>query len=120
MARELYTRGPNDPNYKANQLETNDEIEMLLGQLRMILFTNRGEVLGAPDFGVNLEEALFSLDFNEYSLRSMLHDQIMKFCPLAEKYRVRFDVVFAKGTIRDICLIDIYVDGSKAFGILVK
>jgi hypothetical protein len=120
MAREIYTRNPSDPNYKENQLETNDEIEMLLGQLRMILFTNRGEVLGAPDFGVNLEECLFSMNFNEYALRALLLDQMTKFCPLAQKYQVRFEVTFAKGTVRDLCLIDTYVDGTKAFGLLVK
>ena len=120
MAREIYTKSPSDPNYNSTQLETNDEIEMLLGQIRMMLLTNQGEVIGAPEFGVNLEDALFSLNFNEYSLKSMLFNQIMMFCPLAEKYRVKFDVSFATGTVRDICLIDIYVDGSKAFGILIK
>lgn len=120
MARELYTRSPSDPNYKQDTLETTDEIEALLGQLRMIMFTNRGEIIGAPDFGINLEETLFSLDFNEYAIRSALHDQVMMFCPMAEKYSVRFDVKFARGTIRDICLIDTYLNGEKAFGVLVK
>jgi|JI61114BRNA_FD_contig_31_5616341_length_664_multi_2_in_0_out_0_2 phage baseplate assembly protein W len=120
MSREIYTRDPNDPNYKEDSLETSDEIETLLGQLRMILLTNRGEIIGAPNFGVSLEETIFSLDYNEYAIRSALNDQLLMFCPLANKFDVKFDVKFAKGTVRDICLIDIYLNGDKAFGVLVK
>lgn len=120
MAREIYTRYPTDPAYKQFTLEVTDEIEALLGQIRMILMTNQGEVIGAPDFGANLDELLFTLNYNEYSLRSTLYDQLQKFCPLAQKYQVKFDVKFAQGTVRDMCLIDIYVDGGKAFGVLFK
>jgi hypothetical protein len=120
MAREIYMRAPGDPNYKENTLESSDEIEALLGQLRMIMLTNGGEILGAPNFGLSLEETLFTLDFNEYALQSALRDQVIRFCPLAEAYNVTFDVKFARGTVRDICFIDTYVNGDKVFGVLVK
>ena len=118
--RDIYLRDQSDPNFKQGVLEVTDEIEILIGQLKMILFTNRGEVLGAPDFGVNLEEQLFTFNLNEYSLKSDLRDQVLKFCPLADKYRVDFDIKFAKGTVRDICVIDVSIAGAPAFGIAVK
>jgi hypothetical protein len=120
MARELYMRDPTDPNYKSGILEISDEVEMLIVQIKMILYTRPGEVLGAPDFGVALEDQLFVFNVNEYALRSMLQDQVMKFVPLSEKYQVKFNISFAQGTVRDICLIDVLINGTPLFGILVK
>lgn len=121
MARDIYMRDPQtDPNYKDGILEVSDEIEMLIAELKMMLYTNRGEVLGAPDFGANLEEMLFNFGLNEYSLKQMLRDQTAKFIPRAMNYMVDFEVKFSKGTVRDICLIDIFINNQPAFGVLVK
>ena len=120
MAREIYMRDPSDPRYRAEILEINDEAEMLVGQIKMLLYTNRGEVLGAPDFGANLEEYLFTFNVNEYALRKMLMDQTIKFIPLAEKYQVDYDVKFAKGTVRDICVIDVKILNQPVFGVAIK
>jgi phage baseplate assembly protein W len=119
MARDIYMRDATDPYWKEGIIEVNDEIEMLLGQIKMLLFTNRGEILGAPDFGANLDDYLFTINVNEYSLRSMLMDQTMKFIPMAERYQVDYDVKFARGTVRDICLIDVRILNQQAFGIIV-
>ena len=119
MGRELYFRSPDDPNYKTGIMEINDDIEMLLGQIKMMLFTNKGEVLGAPDFGANLEELLFTFNLNEYALKTLLHNQTLKFIPLADKYPITYNVSFSKGTIRDICLIDVFINDTKRFGMLV-
>lgn len=120
MSRDLYMLSPEDGNYKDGILEVTDELRMLVDQIRMILLTKPGEVLGAPDFGVALEDQLFTFSVNEYTLKSMLTDQVLKFCPLSDKYQVSFDVKFAKGTVRDICLIDTKINGSPVFGVLVR
>lgn len=118
--RDLYLRDPSDPFFKQGILEVTDEIQILISQVKMLLMTNRGEVLGAPDFGANLEEQLFTLSLNEYSLRSMLNDQTLKFIPLHTKYMVDYSVKFIKGTIRDICVIDVMVNNIPAFGVVIK
>lgn len=110
-------RDTDDPYFKSDLLEVNDEVEMLISQIKMMLFTNKGEIIGAPDFGANLDEQLFTFNVNEYSLRSALEDQTLKFIPLSNKYNVQYDVKFARGTVRDICFIDVLVDGKRAFGI---
>lgn len=120
MARDLYLRDPSDPYYKSDILEIHEETEMLVSQIKMMLFTNRGEILGAPDFGANLEEYLFTFSVNEFVLRSMLRDQTIKFIPMAEKYQVDYDIKFSRGTVRDICIIDIKILNQPVFGVVVK
>lgn len=109
-----------DANFKPDILEVNDPIEQLISQIKMMLFTNRGEVLGAPDFGANLEEMLFTFNLNEFSLKQMLNDQTLKFIPMSINYQVEYDVKFAKGTVRDICLIDIFINNRPAFGVMLR
>jgi hypothetical protein len=120
MGRDIYMRDPDDPDYKADLMEISDELEMLISQIKMLLFTRRGEVLGAPDFGAGLDDLLFTQNVNEFGLRSALMDQTMKFIPLAEKYGVDYSVKFSRGTVRDICFIDVKILDQSAFGIVVK
>jgi hypothetical protein len=120
MLRELYMRDPSDPLYFPGVLEQSDEIETLLAQIRMILYSKPGDVLGAYDFGYNLEDNLFLFNLNGDDLKKRLLQDIYYYCPDASRYSVDVDVQFFKGSVRDACLIDIYIDSRKVIGILAK
>lgn len=113
-------RDPSDPLYTENVLEQSSEIETLLGEIRMIMFTKQGDVLGSYTFGYNLEDYLFLFNLNESEMRSKLVEAIFYYCPDAKRFNVDVSVQFFRGTIRDVCLIDIYIDGRKSMGVLVK
>lgn len=120
MARELYTRDINDPNYQPGLLEVDDELEMLIGQIKMILLTAPGEVLGSPQFGIDLEGKLFDTSIDENQLKRDILNQVREYCHLAFKYNVQFEIKFFKGSVRDACLIDIIINEAKILGILVQ
>jgi len=120
MLKELYMRDPTDPLYTENVLEQSSEIETLLGEIRMIMFTKQGDVMGTYTFGYNLEDYLFLFNLNAGDLRTRLVDAIFYYCPDAKRFNVDVQVQFFKGTIRDVCLIDIFIDGRKSLGVLVK
>jgi hypothetical protein len=120
MIKEIYCRNVNDPSFRADQLETSDEIEALLTKIRMIIFTNAGEVLGNPDFGLSLEEQLFELNANTAKLQTLFYGQLAAYVPESGKFRVEIDVKFQPGEVRDFCFIDIYIDGSRYMGVMAK
>lgn len=120
MLKELYLRDPSDPLYAPDILEQSSDIENLLGQIRMIMFTKPGDVLGAYDFGYNLEDNLFLFDVNEEELKTKLLGAIYYYCPDAAAYSVDIKPQFFQGTVRDVCLLDIYIDNRKTLGILVS
>jgi len=120
MLKEIYCRNYTDPYYNYNVLETNDPLEVLLTKIRMIIFTNRGEVLGYPDLGLDLEMLLFELDFNAYQIQNDLYTQIGKYCPDSTNYNINVEVNLVPGTVRDIAYIDIYIDGTKYLGVVAK
>lgn len=111
---ELYIKYPTDPNYDETQVQTNSEIEMLITQIQTILFTNKREVMGQPNFGCSLEELVYDFGLNEHDLRSRITDQINHYCPLATKYNIATDIMFMRGEVRDIAYIDITIDSRYA------
>ncbi len=120
MIKELYCRNINDPGFNPNQLETSNGLEALLTKIRMIIFTTRGEILGQVDLGLSLEEHLFELNVNTAQLQNKFYDQLAAFVPEAGKYNVEIDINFQPGEVRDLCFIDIYIDGTKFVGVLAK
>jgi phage baseplate assembly protein W len=109
---ELYIKSFGDPNYNAEDIVIENEVEMLMSQIEVILFTNKGEVLGNPDLGCNLEDLLYTFNFNNHKIKTLIQDQIAIYCPLSRKYPVEVDVVFQRGEVRDVAYIDILVNNK--------
>ncbi len=117
---EFYIKYIGDPNYETGRVQTNGEIEQLLTQIETILFTNRSEVLGSPDFGCNLEDLVYSLSYSESQIKETIDSQLSSYCPLAGKYNVSSKVRFFKGEVRDIAYIDITVDSKYLVQINIR
>jgi len=119
-AVEFYFRDEDDPNYQDEVLQTSDEIEMLVYQIKMVLLTNNGEVLGEPRFGASLENLLFDIQFNEESMLAFLKNQLYKFSEIARGYDINMRVKKIRDTeYRDAAIIDVYIDGKNFFGVVL-
>jgi hypothetical protein len=120
MIVDIYTREPEDPLYVPNVLEVKNDLDVLLGQIRMLLFTKPGDVIGELNFGIDIESQVFALNVSNLKLEEDIRNQIYTHCSFAENFDVKVKVSFFYGTTRDICLIDIFVDGTKYLGVLLK
>jgi hypothetical protein len=86
--RDFYMRTPDDPKYRADQVEITDDLEATLQGIRMTLFTNRGEVLGDPDFGVSLNNYLFEFSVDPFSVAREAADQINRYVGETRKRKI--------------------------------
>ena len=77
--RDFYIRRDDDPAYRANQYEVYDATESMLQQIRMTLFTRKGEVLGEPDFGLEVDKYLFEFDIDPFSITKEASAQLSKY-----------------------------------------
>jgi hypothetical protein len=118
--QDIYVRQPDDPNFQYNRLDVSDEYEMLFGKLMMILNTRKGDILGDANFGVSLEDRLFTFNIDEETLRTEVFSQIEAYIPEASKFKLKMEIKRFKGTVRDLILLDFTVDGRKSFGVVVK
>lgn len=106
---EIYNRDPGDFGYKDDVIETTDPIEICIGQLKMLLLTNKGEVLGDPAFGVALDDLIFNLELSEESVRREIDFQISAYCPLFYQLGGYFKLEFYQGTLRDIANLYFFI-----------
>jgi hypothetical protein len=120
--KELYNRDPQDPKYNPYQIETTDPVEICTGQLKMLLLTNKGEVLGDPRFGLNLEDLIFNLNVSESGLKNELDTFLTTYIPLFSTLGGSYDLNFFQGTQRDVATLDFMLpsDGGLSPAITLR
>ena len=120
MLKEMYHRLPDESNYQEGILEHSNALETYVEKIKMILNTTKGEVLGFPNFGTNLENLIFETDVDENALRNEIFYQINEHCAEADFFETDVKVSFLRGTVRDIAVIDIIIENEKLITALIK
>ena len=116
---DFYTRNDNTQYYMSDILEISDELSELVLQIETCLFTRKQQVLGQHDFGINLEDLVFTLRKNESEIKNKVLNQIYSYCPLAPKYKVNVNIVFLSTEFRDVGYIDIIITDTKVMAIAI-
>lgn len=119
MIKEIYLRNINDPYYE-NVLEHSNDIESIIQQVKMILGTENGQVLGDYNFGVNLKKLIFQTTFPKQKIEENIREQISQYIKYTDTYSIDVKVSFGKspsGT--DIGLVDIIINQQAVIGVLV-
>ncbi len=117
--RDIYSRDPQDRNYNPKILEVTDTVEICIGQLKMMLLTQPGSVLGDPRFGLDLEGLLFELGLSEKAFKKELDLHLSIYCPLFLKVGGTYEVKFYVGKYRDIAILDFAIPQDGGLSPLV-
>ena len=59
MIRDIYSRDVESPKYNDQTLEVSDALSQLIIKIENCLFTRKGDVLGSPGMGANLNDLIF-------------------------------------------------------------
>jgi hypothetical protein len=116
---ELYIKTLGDPNYRDDQMQSDEEILMMLTQIETLVFTNKGEVMGDPEFGLNLEDYVYSFMYNDDMLRGVVNNAIIQYIPLSSKYPVSVTVEYTTQSDRNAVYIDITIDNKYGIGLYI-
>jgi len=120
MIRDIYTRNPEDPNYRIDVLEHSDPIETIISKIKMIFGTKQGQCIGDLNFGLGLEDLIFETRINKVKLEEDITNQISQYVIESADYKIRPSVSFGKADGYDYCVVDIFIDDVKIFGVLVR
>lgn len=119
--KDLYFKNEADITFDEMLLEETSELEMLLSQIKMLLYTNIGDVLGSINMGMSLEKLIFETNYSKYTIINILKNQIQRYLVYDDKkYNIDFDLVFIQGTIRDIGVLSIFINGQVALDLMIK
>jgi hypothetical protein len=69
------------PKYNSAELVEDDLIRVIIQKYQMILLTIKGEVLGEPDFGANLDELLYETTVSEQFVQETIEEQLSVYVP---------------------------------------
>ncbi len=119
---DIYNRLSSDQNYK-RQVETEDEVEMILSQVKMILGTKPGDVLGAPYFGVNIKKYLFNLSYSQAEMTKIIREGILSSIQYDKnRYNVDVSIDFGKdrNNYSDYAVINVTINQIKRLGVLIS
>lgn len=123
MIREIYAGAPATKQYLPNTIEITDDINMILQRARVLLGTRKGEVLGDPNFGINLEDYLFDMNYSAQHIKKEIMNQFAKYITIATNpmYGIDIQVNFGKNSEAgyDYMIVDIYINQQKYLGFLV-
>ena len=78
---DFYISYPGHPNFVDLQLIEDDLVRVIVQKYEMILFTNKGEILGEPEFGGDLQELLHETRLSAETIESDLKSQISNYIP---------------------------------------
>jgi hypothetical protein len=117
--RDFYSRDTEAPNYSDKLLEVDEALNDLVLKIENVLFTRKTEVLGAEDFGCNLDDLIFSLTNNEDMIRKTIGAQIVAYCLIGQDgFAVDVNVKFFETNQTNGCLIDIMINDKRVIGVL--
>ena len=70
---------PGHPRFRDPGVIEDDIIRVVIQKYEMLLFTNKGEVFGDLNFGMDLEELLFETKLSAESIEAMINSQITEY-----------------------------------------
>jgi hypothetical protein len=119
--KDFYFKGNNDITFDSTRVDERDELEQLLSQLKMLFFTNQGDVLKAISLGLNLERLIFETNYNKYTILNNIKYQTGQFLVYDDsKFDIDYELQFFQAQVRDIALLTVYINGQRYLDVGVK
>jgi phage baseplate assembly protein W len=83
------------PKFIVNKIVEDDVIRVVIQKYEMLLFTNKGELLGDSDFGCDLQKLLFETRIAKSGVKTIIIEQINKYIPEIRNINYVLDVQFS-------------------------
>lgn len=93
---DFYILYKGHPYFEPNQIVEDDVVKVIIQKYEMIIFTNKGEVLGEPNLGADLELLLFETKVSADVVEENIIDQINLYIPEIINTNYTLDVEFAQ------------------------
>lgn len=119
MIKEIYLRNIKDAHYE-DILEHSSDTESIIQQVKMILGTENGQVLGDYNFGVNLKKLIFQTNIPKAKIQNMIQEQISKYIKGYDNYSISTKVTFGKlNNGSDYAIVDIIINQTAVLGVII-
>ena len=111
---DIYIKDSKDPGFTDNKLENQTFVDTVIAKIYMILMTNKGEVLGNPNFGADVPKYLWKTKLPASTLQNEITDQITQYVPELSPNDYKVNVYILPGKTQDVGVIEINLGIASA------
>ena len=106
---DCYVKYEGHPRYSPLEVIEDEIVEVIVQKIEVLLFTNRGELLGEPGFGADLEKYLHETRVSGDFVERQIIEQIAEYIPELDSFGYTLDVTFAENpnSFSDIMFVGI-------------
>ena len=79
--RDFYVKSPDNPSYNSFLIEEDDIIQTIIQRYELLIFSNKGDLIGDPNFGTSLEDLLYNTNVPSSFIVDLLKLQINEYIP---------------------------------------
>jgi phage baseplate assembly protein W len=108
------------PRFIINKIVEDDVIRVIIQKYEMLLFTNKGELLGDPDFGCDLPKLLFQTKVSAEGVRKIVLQQIRKYVPELSTTNFQLEASFFQDpeNYQDVLQIDFQLADYEVYALI--
>jgi hypothetical protein len=108
------------PRFVVNKIVEDDLIRVIIQKYEMILFTNKGELLGDPDFGCDLPRLLFQTKVSAQGVKKIILQQIQKYIVELSNTNFGLQVTFFQDpeNYQDVLQIDFQLADYEVYALI--
>jgi hypothetical protein len=105
---DFYIKYPGHPNFTDTEIIEDEIVKVIVQKYEMIIFTNKGELFGDPNFGTDLETFLHKTKVSSRYVEKLINEQIAEYIPELNGIKYELSVSFSPNpeTYSDIMMID--------------
>jgi len=106
--KDMYIGYQGHPRFQVNTIITDDIIRVIIQKYEMIIFTNKGELYGDPNFGADLLKLLYETRISATATRNVIAQQISEYIPELNDIDYGLEVVFEQDPekFQDIMIVN--------------
>ena len=106
--RDFYIGYEGHPRYTINKIITDDINRVIVQKYEMILFTNKGELFGDPNFGCDLTKLLYETKISAEAVKSTIIVQINTYISELQGTNYTLEVTFQQDpeNYQDVMIVD--------------
>lgn len=117
--KDIYIKYDGHPRFHSEKIVEDDVVETIVQKLEMVLFSDKGSLIGAPDFGCNLEYFLWETKVPTNNLKTLISNQINLYIPELNAIGYSFNLELYEGSFRDILYLNFVIKGYN-YELLMK
>lgn len=118
---DFYIGYPGHPNFRDLELIEDDLVRVIIQKYEVIIFTNKGELLGDPNFGANLTELLHETRISAEAVEADIRAQISDYIPELDGIDFQLTVEFVEDpeNFQEVMIVNFTVAGYQVYASVV-